>query len=121
MTQIPNIKNLNLYLGVLYGVIDLVFCANCGKELPDEAYFCLKCGYRTGKGEEAGVPYALNWGKEVERALSTASRELEKAFETVRSNVQKTVKKDEVVCQQCGERNPAGSKFCYRCGKELKR
>lgn len=99
----------------------LVFCTHCGEELPENAYFCLKCGFRTGKGEEAGVPYPVSWEKEVEKALSTATKELEKAFETVKASVQKSVKREPIICQQCGEKNLPSSKFCYKCGKELTR
>ncbi len=99
----------------------MVFCANCGEKLPEEANFCLKCGYRTSRGDEAGVSYPVNWGKEAERALSVASQELEKAFETVGTSLQKTVARETVVCPQCGEKNPAGSRFCYKCGRDLRR
>jgi DUF4097 and DUF4098 domain-containing protein YvlB len=37
-------------------VIDMVFCSKCGKDLPENAYFCPACGARTGKGAEANVP-----------------------------------------------------------------
>jgi len=34
----------------------MVFCSKCGKDLPENAYFCPTCGVRTGKGAEANVP-----------------------------------------------------------------
>ncbi len=97
----------------------MVFCNHCGEALPENAYFCLKCGARTAKGEEAGVPYPWNWEKEVEKALSTATKEIERAFETVRDSVQKSIRKEPVTCKQCGEKNTPNSKFCYNCGKKL--
>lgn len=36
-----------------------MYCAKCGKELPEDAYFCPKCGHKTPGGEEAGVSYPL--------------------------------------------------------------
>ena len=34
----------------------MVFCPKCGKDLPENAYFCPTCGVRTGKGAEANAP-----------------------------------------------------------------
>ena len=97
----------------------MVFYPNCGEELPENAYFCLKCGVRTSKGIEAGVSYPWNWEKEVEKALSTAAQEMEKAFNAVRESIYKSTKREPVICPNCGEKNQVGSKFCYKCGKEL--
>ena len=100
-------------------MIVMVFCAQCGENLPENAYFCLKCGVRTSKGEEDGVSYPWNWEKEVEKALSTAANEVEKAFVTVKTSFQKTVKKEPITCPQCGEKNLSSDKFCSKCGKHL--
>jgi len=97
----------------------MVFCAQCGEELPENAYFCLKCGVRTSKGENEGVSYPWNWGKEAQKALSTAAEEIEKAFITVRDSVQKTIIKEKIICTNCGEKNLHDNKFCYKCGKKL--
>jgi hypothetical protein len=44
----------------------IVYCAKCGKELPEDAYFCPKCGHKTPGGEEAGAAYPMfyrrRWG-----------------------------------------------------------
>ena len=35
----------------------MVYCTNCGEEIPEDAYFCHKCGHRTEKGSEEGASY----------------------------------------------------------------
>ena len=97
----------------------MVFCTQCGEDLPESAYFCLKCGLRTGKGVEAGVSYPWNWEKEAEKTLSTAAQEIEKAFNTVRDNFHKSTEREPAICPNCGEKNESNSKFCSKCGKEL--
>lgn len=52
----------------------MVYCIKCGKDLPDDAYFCSACGQRTSRAEEEGVPARLDH--------STLERTIE---ETVRS------------------------------------
>jgi DNA-directed RNA polymerase subunit RPC12/RpoP len=96
-----------------------VFCSHCGEELPEEAYFCLKCGAMTSKGVEAGVPSPWKWDKEVEKTLSTVAKELEQTFDNVRENIQKALNRKAIICPHCGGKNLSGGKFCYRCGKEL--
>jgi predicted amidophosphoribosyltransferase len=97
-----------------------VFCSNCREELPEDAYFCLKCGVMTNIGVEAGVSYPWNWEKEMEKTLSTVAREMEKTFKTVKESIRKSMRRETVVCSNCKERNLYGSKYCYNCGKELK-
>jgi uncharacterized membrane protein YvbJ len=99
----------------------MVFCVQCGEELPENAFFCLKCGVRTSIGEGAGVSYPWNWEKEAEKAVSTAAQEMEKAFNTIRASIFKTIKKEPAICPNCGEKNQSNSKFCSKCGKELAR
>lgn len=36
-----------------------MYCEKCGKELPEDAYFCPKCGHRTPQGKEAGAAYPM--------------------------------------------------------------
>lgn len=97
----------------------MVFCSHCGEELPENAYFCLICGVMTSKGVETGVSYPWNWEKEMEKTISTATREVEKAFKTVKEGIRKSIKRDPVICPHCKEKNVYGSKFCYKCGKTL--
>lgn len=96
-----------------------MFCSQCGEELPETANFCLKCGVMTSKGVDAGVSSPWKWDKEVEKTLSTVAKEMEKAFVTVRETIQKSIKREPIICPQCEEKNLYGSKFCYKCGKEL--
>jgi hypothetical protein len=67
------------------------FCIKCGKEVPEDAYFCLSCGARTLKGREAGVSAPLD---EMRDALSTMGRELEKAFQTAAKEIRGTFQKE---------------------------
>jgi len=97
----------------------MVFCTQCREELPENAYFCLKCGMRTSKAVEAGVSYPWNWEKEIEKTLSTAGQEVEKAFNTVRDSIHKSINKEPAIRPNCGEKNQSDSKFCSKCGKEL--
>ena len=97
----------------------MVFCTQCGENLPENAYFCFKCGLRTLKGVEAGVSYPWNWEKEAEKALSTAAQEMEKAFNSIRESITKSIKKEPIICPNCGEKNQPNSKYCTKCGKEL--
>jgi predicted amidophosphoribosyltransferase len=73
----------------------MVFCSKCGKELGNEANFCLQCGVRTLKGETDGVPIPQDW---LTSGLSRKS----------------------VVCPHCGEKSPrSDAQFCYTCGKQI--
>jgi len=96
-----------------------VFCSHCREELPETAYFCLKCGVRSSKGEEVGVSYPWNWEKEVEKTLSTVAKEVKGAFNTVKEGVRKSTNREAIFCSTCGEKNRYDSKFCIKCGKEL--
>ena len=104
-----------------------VFCSNCSKELPENAYFCPKCGVRTRKGVEAGI--STPWeelrvafsrmGEEIEKAFSIAGKEMEKAFKTAKEKIKEATSREPVVCSDCGEENRADDMFCYKCGKKL--
>lgn len=106
----------------------MVFCSKCGGELPENAYFCPKCGVRTRKGVEAGIGTTA-WedlkaafsktGEDVEKAFSIAGREIEKAFKRAREEIGEATRREPVVCSHCGEKNFAGAHFCSKCGKKL--
>ncbi len=106
----------------------MVFCSNCGEELPEKAYFCPRCGTRTRKGAKAGV--STPWedlkdafsrmGDEMEKAFTVAGKEMEKAFKTARDKIIEATSREPTVCPQCKEKNRADAKFCYKCGKKLK-
>jgi hypothetical protein len=106
-----------------------MFCSNCGEELPTTAFFCPRCGSRTRKGVEAGI--STPWeelsttfskmGEEVEKAFTLLGREMEKAFKTARDRVKDATKREPITCSGCGSKNLATAKFCYQCGKKLKK
>lgn len=106
-----------------------MFCSNCGEELPENAYFCLKCGARTRKGAEAGISplWKEHFKKEiskieeeVEKTISIASKETEKALKAMRDEIRETTLRKPLVCSHCGERNFANARFCHKYGKKLK-
>jgi uncharacterized membrane protein YvbJ len=108
-------------------MIVMVFCSNCGKELPEDAYFCPRCGVKTRTGVKAGV--STPWenmkdafskmGKEIEKAFSIAGTEMEKAFKKAKDEITKATGQEPIACLHCGAKNLADARFCYKCGKEL--
>lgn len=106
-----------------------VYCYKCGSQLPEDAYYCPNCGVRTRKGIEAGL--SVSWaevrdefskiGKEIERAFVSAGKEIEKAFKTARKDIRESISEGTLVCSSCGEKNSRDAKFCYKCGKELRK
>lgn len=102
----------------------MVFCSKCGKELPEDAYFCPSCGVKTAKGVEANVsmPYRdmfSEMGKEIEKAFLIASEEMKKAFEKARKEARRVTSREPLVCPSCGEKNFVGDRFCGKCGGKL--
>jgi ribosomal protein L40E len=106
----------------------LTNCTNCGANLPDDAFFCPKCGTKTPKGAEANANYPYDEmreafakvGVELERAFTIAGKEMQAAFQKVRENMtQKTTKQDTIVCSKCDAKNEAGAIFCRNCGNKI--
>lgn len=105
----------------------MVFCSKCGEELPENAYFCPKCGVRTSKGVEARISSPREdlkdafskMGEEIEKSFSIAAKEIKEAFKTVREEIRKAVSLETVACSHCGEKNLVDARFCYKCGKKL--
>lgn len=103
------------------------FCSDCGKKIPEDANFCANCGARTKKGEKAGLSTPeeemkeafAKMAQEMEKAFTTAAKEIQKAFKTAKENVRQSTEKGTLVCSSCGQENPTGSSFCYKCGKKL--
>jgi predicted amidophosphoribosyltransferase len=105
----------------------MVYCSNCGKELPENTNFCPKCGIATRKGGTVGV--AGPWedlreaiaeiGEEMEKTFSIAKKEMETAFQKARNEISKATNQKPVVCSQCGETNRTNANFCYTCGTKL--
>lgn len=106
----------------------MVYCSNCGKKLPSDALFCPNCGTKTAKGVETNIPAPSDELKaafakmsiELEKAFDVAVKEITAAFQTASENIQKSLRKEQVVCASCGEKNPSNSIFCYKCGKKMK-
>lgn len=97
----------------------MVYCSKCAEVLPENAYFCLKCGTRTKNGIDAGVSSPWNWEKEMEQTLSSVIKEMEKAVASVRESITKSSHTPSVSCSECGNKNQGTAKFCYKCGSEL--
>lgn len=102
----------------------MVFCSKCGERLPENAYFCPRCGVKTIKGVEANVsmPYGdmfLEIGREMEKAFLVASEEMKKAFEKAREEIKRVTNRDFVVCPSCGKKSTVRDSFCKNCGKKL--
>lgn len=106
----------------------MAYCSNCGEKIPEDALFCPKCGTKTMKGVETNVPGPSDelkaafakMSRELEKAFSVAAKEINAAFQTASESVQKSLRKEQVVCSSCGEKNPSNTVFCYKCGKKIK-
>jgi ribosomal protein L40E len=109
----------------------MVFCSRCGKELPENAYFCPICGVRTEKGTAVSAPLPYrdmlsDIGKDTEKTLAKALEETKKALDKakeeldkVREDFGKSISRESIACPSCGEKNPVHAKFCRKCGKKL--
>ena len=103
------------------------YCSHCGKEIPEDAYFCPNCGTRALKGAEAnvGAPSGemrdafAKMSQELEKAFAIAAKEMQAAFQTATENIQKSFYKEPIVCPSCGEKNSGSAIFCSNCGKKL--
>jgi ribosomal protein L40E len=103
------------------------YCHNCGEKLPDNAFFCPKCGTKTVTGVQSGASSPaddmrdalMRMSAEMEKAFTIAAKEVHEAFKQAKDNIQKTVVKESVICPNCGEKNPASATYCFKCGKKL--
>jgi len=105
----------------------MVYCAKCGNEVSDDAYFCSKCGASTEKGVEAGASApaeelreALSkMSEEMEKAFSVAGREVREALGTAAENIRGSTVKQTIVCPKCGQKASSGASYCYNCGEKI--
>lgn len=68
----------------------MIYCSNCGEELPEDAYFCHRCGKITIRGEEEGAsPRELppDWESKIESAVSKAVRNVEEGLKVAMENI----------------------------------
>ncbi len=107
----------------------MAYCSNCGEKIPDDAFFCPKCGTKTPKGKASNAAYPSDdlrdafykVGIELERAFSMAARETHQAIKKASDNMQQKPASTQgtLVCPSCGTKNHSGSIFCNNCGAKL--
>jgi uncharacterized membrane protein YvbJ len=108
----------------------MVYCSNCGEKIPDDAYFCPKCGTKTPEGKASNAAYPSDElrdafykvGIELERAFSIAAHETHAAIKKASENMQqKTASNTQgpAVCSSCGTKNVSGAVFCNNCGTKV--
>jgi ribosomal protein L40E len=108
----------------------MVYCSNCGEKIPDDAYFCPKCGTKTPKGKASNATYPsdelrdafYHVGIELERAFTLAAHETHAAIKKANENMQqKTASNTQgtVVCSSCGTKNVSDAVFCHSCGAKV--
>jgi len=113
----------------IYGE-NMVYCSNCGEKIPDDAYFCPKCGTKTPKGKASNMAYPSDElrdafykvGIELERAFTIAAHETHQAIKKASENMQQktaTNPKETIVCSRCGTKNVSGAVFCHSCGAKV--
>jgi len=74
-------------------------CANCGRQLPDDAKFCFACNTRQDSGEKPPEsPPSANTSREKEPTRDTVA--------TARARK----------CSNCGAQLPEDARFCFACG-----
>jgi ribosomal protein L40E len=106
----------------------MAYCSNCGEKIPEDAFFCPKCGAKTLKGAEANVKYPADemreaftrMGIELEKAFNTAAVEIHAAFKKASAEMKtKPAGQEAIVCQNCNAENQSGAIFCRNCGSKL--
>lgn len=75
-------------------------CPNCGAKNPGSSRTCKSCGAAMGED--------VNFEQQTSAEMLTDQNVIEKAKQG-----------PDVYCAYCGNRNPAGSKTCLRCGADL--
>ena len=118
-----------------------MFCLKCGKELPDEAVFCLYCGQKiTVKNSEqssvlitaekqvnlitpgnnlpvpAGIKKHLTSDEMYCRSCGNIIRKEAEVCPKCGVNREKPIISDDVYCQSCGEKIKSAAEVCPLCG-----
>ena len=86
-------------------------CPKCGKEIPVESEFCLKCGARVIKAEEHKKLICQECGKEIPGESEFCPK---CGARVIKSEEPKTL-----ICKACGKEIPGESEFCPKCGMSL--
>ena len=111
----------------------MVYCSKCGTQIPDDAYFCARCGTKTEAGKTAQADYPTDalrtalyqTGIELEKAFIFAAHEIQTAFNHVNEEMHQkpsqnsSQQTDIIICTNCGAKNPSDAIFCGCCGKKL--
>ena len=102
------------------------YCPKCGQKLPPDAQFCPNCGTKImesnnkEKQPSDEIRETLNkMGQEMEKAFNIAVKEMQEAYKTAKSNIQKSVYKEPKTCPKCGAQNQNNAIFCSQCGTKL--
>jgi RNA polymerase subunit RPABC4/transcription elongation factor Spt4 len=101
----------------------MAYCTKCGEKIPDDAYFCPKCGTKTQKGVEANVAAPADElreaftrvGIEMEKAFLVVAKEAHNAFQKAKENTQKPAQQ-QVSCKSCQTIMPSNAVYCPKCG-----
>jgi uncharacterized membrane protein YvbJ len=108
----------------------MVYCSNCGDKIPDDAYFCPKCGTKTPVGKASKATYPADElrdtfhqvGVELERAFTIAAKKTQNAFKKVSEDIQKknpSNNQGNIECTSCKSKNVSGAVFCHSCGARV--
>ena len=74
-----------------------MYCVNCGKELYDNADYCIACGTATKNNKKVSDKTTDNFCKNCGKKMNNSA----------------------AVCLSCGAQKGAGSAYCANCGNEV--
>lgn len=86
----------------------IMFCKNCGKEIDEQAAFCVNCGVATNMIPQVRkTAFCRNCGKEIDEQATVCNHC------GAATNV---FQKQTVFCKNCGNEIDGEATFCNRCG-----